>query len=461
MIDFLEIRNAERVIIGIIDTASSVIWHSRYYGVGDFEIYIAATEQTMSLLQIGNYVTRQNNDEVGIIEEITVNFTVQKGYMITATGRFAKSILDRRIIYNLYGTQNTPTILSGNVEIAVRQLVLDNAIDCPFDLFRDIPILGLAGLNNLPPVIVDENGHAAQKQVSYKNLLEYTDEVLHEYGMSAKIVYNDSNKKLLYRVFMGADRSTDNTDGNEPIVFSIEYDNLNSSNYLYDEKSLKNAALIGGAGEGLERFYSLITDGERGLQLREMFVDAKSQNRNLKASELRKTYPTGTFTGLNFVVDGTVYATLVYDLTREYSLTTLQEKFPTGTVSGTKFVVGGVTYATAVYGKENTYNLTALGYKAMLDVDGTDGEYQLSATIYTSLLNQQGQAKLKAQIIKETFNGEINVSFGLWKYGEDYFLGDIVTVQDNFINKYVNTRITEATEVQDANGYRVDIVFGE
>ena len=461
MIDFLEIRNAERVVIGIIDTASSIIWHSVYYGVGDFEIYIKATNQTMSLLQKGNYVTRQNNDEVGIIETINIVFTVQDGYMITASGRFAKSILDRRIIYKLSGTQNTPTILSGNVEIAVRQLVRDNAIDCSFDSRRNIPILGLAALKNLTPVIVDENGNAAQKQVSYQNLLEYTDGVLQEYGLSANVIYNDSNKKLLYAVNQGADRSTDNTDGNEPIVFSIEYDNLNSSNYLYDEKPLKNAALIGGAGEGLERFYSLLTGGKNGLQLREMFVDARSQNKEIRASELQAAYPSGTFDGYSFIVDDVSIAELVFDLTREYSLSTLQSKFPTGEVYDTYFMVSGVAYAIAVYGKDSTYTLTKRGYKAMLDVDGTDGTYIYTTEKYTEILNQQGQSSLKDNIINETFKGEINVSFGVWIFGVDYFLGDIVTVQDNFINKYVNTRITEATEVQDQNGYAVDVVFGD
>jgi len=461
MINFVEIRNAERVTIGIIDTANSVIWHSKFYGVGDFEIYAQATEKNLELLQVGNYVTRQDNEEVGIIESITVDFTIQSGYMITATGRFAKSLLDRRIIYKLSGNTNTPTILRGNVEIAVRQTVLDNAISCSFDSRRNIPILGLAALKNLTPVIVDSSGNAAQKQVSYQNLLEYTDSVLQEYGLSARVIYNDSNKMLLYAVNQGTDRSTDNTDGNEPIVFSIEYDNLNSSNYLYDETSLKNAALIGGAGQDLERFYSLLTGGKSGLQLREMFVDASSQSRTIKASALQTAYPSGTFTGLNFVVGGVIYATLVLKLDTEYSLSTLQDTFPTGSVSGTAFKVGGVTYATAVYGKENTYILTAVGYKAYLDAKGTDADYEYTAARYTMILNQQGSEKLQDKIVNETFKGDINVSFGVWRYGEDYFLGDIVTVQDNYINKYINTRITEVTEVQDENGYSVDVVFGE
>lgn len=376
MIDILEIRNADRITIGILDTAKSVIWHSVYYGVGDFEIYIQATPETVELLKIGNYVTRYNNQEVGIIESITLDFSVQDGYMLTATGRFAKSLLDRRIIYKLSETVNTPTILSGKVEIAMRRLVIDNAINCSFDSRRNIPILALGALKGYTQIIVDENGQAAEKQVSYQPLREYTDEVLKEYGMSANVTLNDSNKMLLYNVFQGSDRSAGNESGNEPIVFSVDYDNLNSSTYFYDEQTLKNAALIGGEGEGLERFYTLLTASKSGLQLREMFVDAS-------------------------------------DINREH------------------------------------------------EVEGQEEPVQYTNAEYRALLNQKGQQMLKEKIIQELFNGDVNVDFGIHKLNEDYYLGDIVTVQDNYINKYINVRITEVTEVQDDNGYTVDIVFGE
>ena len=374
-IEYIEILDTTKTPIGIIDTAKSVIWHNVYFGCGDFEIYCQATEAHLSLLKIGNYVTRNGTNDVGIIESINVTFELKDGYMIVASGRFAKSILDRRLIYKLSGNTNTPTILSGKVEVAARRLVLDNAISCSFDSRRNIPNFALGALKNFAKIIVDENGNAAQKQVSYQNLLEYTDKLLHEYGYGAKVTINDSNKNFLYTVYTGTDRSNDNTGGYEPVIFSIEYDNLNSSDYLYNETPLKNAALIGGEGEGLERFYSLLTGGKTGLQLREIFVDA---------SAINKTYK-----------------------------------------------------------------------------DDNDQEQTYTTAEYTALLKQQGQQALLQKIIEEKFDGDINVNFGLWQLDRDYFIGDIITIQDNLIGIYINTRITETTEVQDDNGYSVDVVFGE
>lgn len=282
MIDFLEIRDADTELLGIIDTAKSIIWHSKYYGVGDFEIYVEATTETVELLQKENYVTRPDDLEVGIIEKINIDDDPQDGRMITASGRFAKSILDRRHIYNLSGSANTATILRGNVEMEVRRVVKENAISCPFDSGRNMPVLELGELSNIPLIIVDEKGAAAQKQVSYENLLTYTDAVLQEYGLGATVILDAEAKKLRYVIYAGADRSADNAEGNEPIVFSKEFDNLSSSSYLYDGTTEKNAALIGGAGEGEERFYSIVAGTQTGLQRRETFVDASSINRTYK-----------------------------------------------------------------------------------------------------------------------------------------------------------------------------------
>ena len=289
MIDYVEIRGTDTKIIGIIDVATSVIWHGVYFGVGDFEIYTALTPEAVELLKKGHFVTRPDNDEVGIIEAINVKTNEHDGDMIIANGRFAKSILDRRLIYNLTGNSNKATILYGNVETEVRQVVLENAINCPFDSKRNIPVLMLGDLSNIPQRIVDENGKAARKQVSYGNLLEYTDGVLAEYGISSKCIL--SNGILQYKVYAGANRSIDNTDGNTPIVFSQEYDNLTSSEYLYDTTPEKNVALIGGEGEGTARFYSIVGGSATGLQRRELWVDASSISKTYKdTDETEKTY---------------------------------------------------------------------------------------------------------------------------------------------------------------------------
>lgn len=369
-IEYVEIRGGDLQLLGLIDTARSVIWHSVYFGVGDFEIYVQATPEIVALLDIGNYVTRPDDLEVGIIEKINIADDPLEGTMVTASGRFAKSLLDRRLIYNLSGTVNTPTILRGNVETEVRRVVTENAIACPFDSNRNISVLALGDVAGLPHKIVDSNGAAAQKQVSYQNLLEYTDAVLEEYGLAAMVILDEAAGKLRYVVYSGTDRSAGNAAGNDPVIFSKDFDNLTSSSYQYDATTEKNVALIGGAGEGLERFYSLVGATQAGLQRREMWVDASSVNRTYK------------------------------DENEE----------------------------------EQTY---------------TDDEYR-------AMLDAAGQQNVNASRITEVFDGAIDVQNSALQYNQDYTLGDIITVQDEDIGKYVNVRLREIIEVQDENGYSIE-----
>lgn len=370
MIEYVEIRGSDTEIIGIIDVARSIIWRSVYFGVGDFEIYAQATPETTNLLKVGRYVTRSDNTEVGIIESINVATNEQDGIMITASGRFAKSMLDRRIIYNLLGSSNAATILNGNVENAVREVVKNNAISC-IDRRRNIPLLILGDAANIPLTIVDADGNAATKQATYENLLEYTDGVLTEYGLAATCKLNGG--KLQYVIYQGIDRSTDNTNGNLPIVFSKEFDNLTATDYLYNATTEKNVALIGGEGEGVERFYSLISGSETGLERREIFIDASSISKKYKdENNTEKTY--------------------------------------------------------------------------------TDAEYKAT-------LDAKGKQDIAALIATESFNGTVDATNGNYVYGRDFSLGDIVTVQDNNLGIYINVRIREAIEVQDENGYSVEINY--
>ena len=371
MIEYVEIRGSDTEIIGLIDVARSIIWRSVYFGVGDFEIYTQATPAIIDLLRVGRFVTRPDNEEVGIIESVNVSKNEQDGSMIIASGRFAKSILARRLIYNLTGSSNAATILSGNVETEVRRVVKNNAIACDFDSKRNIPLLELGDLSRIPQNIVDSSGNRTSKQVSYQNLLSYTDSLLEEYGMSSTCKL--SGGKLQYVIYRGIDRSVDNIDGNIPIVFSQEYDNLTEREYLYDATTEKNVALIGGEGEGVKRFYSLIASTETGLSRREIFIDASSISKTYKdASDVEQTY-------------------------------------------------------------------TDAEYKAMLDAKGKQDIEPLVAT--------------------ESFSGTIDATNGNFVYNRDFALGDIVTAQDNNLGIYINVRIREATEVQDENGYTVEVTF--
>lgn len=373
MIEHLEIRNSSRALIGIIDTAQSIIWKEEYYGVGDFEIYVQASQEILSIIDVGNYVTRPDNRNVGIIESVNIDMSISGGQMATISGRFAKSILARRLIYNLSGNTVYPVVSSGNVESAVRALVNKNIISAT-DSARNVSFFKLGALAGITKKIVDDDGKETQVQTSYENLQTYTDGLLREYGLGAYVALDRSTLNLLYNVYEGKDRSAGNASGNIPLVFSQEFDNLLSAAYSVDETAYKNAALIGGEGEGTERFYSLVSYGS-GINRRELFIDGSSQS---------KTYK-----------------------------------------------------------------------------DDSDTEHTYSDTEYNALLISKARQELSDTIIVENFSGEIDIANSGLTLNEDFSIGDIVTIQDNQLAKYINVRIIKITEVQDESGYNINIEFEE
>lgn len=381
MIDYVEIRNASRELIGIVDNAESIIWESVYYGTGRFEIYVQVTPQTVAMLAVGNFVTRPNDKNVGIIENLNITWTPQSGRMIIASGRFAKSLLDRRLIYNYKNYGITPTVSSGLVEVAVRKLVNDNII-ASADSRRNIPFIKLGVLQGIGAVILDETGNPGNIQTSYDGLLDYTDILLQEYSLGSYMSIEKDTRNLLYNVFEGIDRSVGNAAGNAPLIFSQDYDNLLSSDYKYQTTALKTTALIGGEGEGAEQFCTTIGHYESGIFRREVFVDAKSQSKTYKVES------TGA---------------------------------------------GG-----EVVEVEKTY---------------TDAEY-------AALLKAHGYHNLSQRQIVQTFDGMVDVQHSDKVYGTDYWIGDIITIQDTQLSAYINTRILTATEVQDKDGYKLAISYG-
>lgn len=72
---------------------------------------------------------------------------------------------------------------------------------------------------------------------------------------------------------------------------------------------------------------------------------------------------------------------------------------------------------------------------------------------------EEGKAKLAEHTTKEEVSGEIDLQNSLFEFDEDFFLGDIVRVQDEYFDFYLDTRIAKATFKQDASGYGEEIEY--
>lgn len=326
--------------IGIIDTFSSIIWTNRYYSYGDFELYVPANNNMIMLLQEGFYLVREGKESNAmIIEAIQISTDVEQGNYLTVKGRCLKSILYRRIIWNI-------TNIAGLLESGIARLLNENIIS-PNDSARKI--------DNF------ENRNTLQTNIQFKsqytgdNLGESVEALCQNYGIGWDVSLDIDKKKFYFELYKGEDRSYDQKT-NPWIIFSNEYENLLTTDYTYDTSAYSNVCKVAGEGEGIQRKYVTVGNAN-GLYRYESYVDAR-------------------------------------------------------------------------------------------DLSTNDGE--ISDIDYYEQLIERGNESLAEKSIVENFEGEVEANY-TYKYGKDYFLGDIVEV----INEYdiaASTRIVEVIESEDETG---------
>lgn len=254
--DLYVLDKMSREIVGIVDGYESVLWNLRYYDVGDFEIYVKASAKTLALLQHDNYVVRFDSDMVGIIEHVKIETDPEKGDYIIVTGRDAKSLLDRRIIWSM-------TTLTGTVEEGIRKLIEENLIN---------PVMEARKMESV--VLGASHGFTETMEAQYTgdNLLEVVKTlcVQNEYGF--KVMLNN-NRNFEFQLYKGVDRSY-NQSKRPYVVFSPAFENIVTSNYECDKSTLKNACNVAGEGEGINR-KTCGVGSSSGFNRREIFVDAR------------------------------------------------------------------------------------------------------------------------------------------------------------------------------------------
>lgn len=247
-----------------VDDYTSFIWTTRYYDVGDFQLTIPMSSHNLRYLQVNNYVMRGDDDtEMGIIERREVTQDLNGQEVMTVSGRFLASILARRIIAQ-------QTQVSGTIAQCVTQLIDVSAIN-PTDTARKLPMT--IGTLDIPATQM-------QQQFTGTNLLEAITNICKTYSLGFAVHYDDDSDGMVFDMFTGVDRSYAQ-DVNTYAVFSTEYGNLQSSDYVEDASAMVTNVLVAGEGEGLQRKTVWASKGNpTGLSRYELYQDARNASTN-------------------------------------------------------------------------------------------------------------------------------------------------------------------------------------
>lgn len=87
------------------------------------------------------------------------------------------------------------------------------------------------------------------------------------------------------------------------------------------------------------------------------------------------------------------------------------------------------------------------------DENGQEQETTPTSDLYQSWQVEEAKNKLAEQIIRKEFNAEIDLRYSHFVFAEDFFIGDLVKVRDEFFGYEAKARIIKYTFKQDAKGY--------
>lgn len=483
------ILNTEFEQLGVIDDYISLIWTSRYYGCGDFEICLPVGSLTANnfLIQQGYYIMRSDDRHVGIVEDIKYQRSEDLKEICIVKGRFLSSIIGRRII----GKQ---TQVSGTPQACIQTLMNQNILN-PSDAVRKIASLQF------------KNDSTCTKrmnaQYTGKNLLTVIEEICVEYGIGFETLLTDDNK-FQFRLFDGVDRSY-NQSVNPYVVFSDEFDNLLSSEYEENYYNTVTSVMVGGEGEGTDRKVvwsesganTLITSNvianggtgwtyssgtmtctDGGFRIKgDQFVEGQTYT---IAFTIKKTG--GTFVSIggdssafiegeikvNDVVQSATWSEGV-PIQNNTSNQTVQYTFTYNTDQNTDFFFKINRGATSNSASWQITNLKlAVGtelvqysginrYELFKDArNATTNNGAIPDNIYLQQLRQEGLESITK--FTKAFNG--TVYFGAVKYKEDINVGDICVIENTRWGLNINARLVEVIEsVAESGAYSIVPTF--
>lgn len=248
-------------LVGVIDAYDSLIWTERYDRAGDFELQIAATPQTIGMLQIDYYLYLEESEKVMIIEAIRLTTDFERGNYLKVTGRSLEAILERRIVWD-------QTTLDGYLQGQIRKLLNDNIIS-PSDSERAISNFKM---ENSTDVVITQT--QINSQYTGDNIFTVICSICRDLGLGFKVTLSSLNE-FVFKLYNGVDRSY-NQDENNYVVFSPNFDNLINSEFVDNKVSYRTIGLIAGEGEGAERIkVPVAATHDTGLERREVFIDAR------------------------------------------------------------------------------------------------------------------------------------------------------------------------------------------
>lgn len=328
---------------GEIDNYLSFSLCRNYHSPGEFQLVTNRKVQNADKLGMNALVMLgADTKKVGVIRHKEIKTEENGAEILIVKGDELGSILKQRITIPPDG--QAQDVIEADAETVIKHYVQRNCLDIPGMAFDDLII---APNQN--------RGENIKWQSRYKNLGEELELISGLSKLGWHIYLDLHSKKWIFDIYGGRNFSA-SQHINPPVIFSPEFDNVKSQEYIDSLTGFGNYAIVAGQGEGVSREIIMVGSDTTGLDRHVIFVDAR-------------------------------------------------------------------------------------------DVESS------------SDLSSRGEAKLAEHQRLTSFQSEV-LATGPFQYRKDWDVGDVVTVQNKDWGVTMDSRITEVTEIYEAGGLKLNVVFG-
>lgn len=249
----MEIINHKFERLGVINKFDMIQYNPKYSGIGSFELSCALNEENKSLIVEDNILWIED-EYAGVIQYIDKSSDNE----IKAKGKLLSVVLNWRTVIKTYEANKLTT---GIFEELVR---------LNFMADDERKIEGFTFINN----VIDNT--AIRYQVTGKSLSDIFQPLSETYDIGYEVYLNMEEKAFEFTLFRGKDLTIGNKDGNKPVIFGTDFNNILKSEYVSDKNNYRNVAYVAGEGEGENRVVVEVKQTESaGFFRREIVVDAR------------------------------------------------------------------------------------------------------------------------------------------------------------------------------------------
>jgi hypothetical protein len=257
----------------VIDKFESLIWTERMRAYGDFELILDSILENKTRITAGSKLAMNESYRVMIAETIEDTTDSQGEAKLKIKGRSLEAILLDRIA--------KPTL--SDLTTTPKWVITDTPANIARKIFHDICVLGLLDPGDIIPFVIEgsifpedtigEPSEIITVEIEPTTVYDAIKNLCELYDMGFRLVRNFDTSQLYWDVYMGSDRTTQQT-SLPAVVFAPDLDNLQNTTELTTIALYKNVAYVF-SPVGYEVVYPLDVDPETsGFERRALFIKA-------------------------------------------------------------------------------------------------------------------------------------------------------------------------------------------